>query len=116
MKLRLLLAASLVAITAGVLPHAASAQGVTIDQQGVHVDPNYDRGYDRYDRHDQFDHGISPREARRIARSAGVADVTDISRRGDVWIVRGQDFHGRDIRVTVSARSGDVLNVRRYHA
>lgn len=118
MKLRLLLAtAAFAAAMIGVVP-AASAQGVIIDDGGVRVvppPPPPGRGYDRYDRgYDDYDRGIGPREARRIARSAGIADVYDVGRRGRVWVVRGEDYRGRSIRVTISARNGDVLDVERY--
>ncbi|BCP55313.1 hypothetical protein K32_39300 [Kaistia sp. 32K] len=124
MKLRLLFASSLFAVTVGMVPHAASAQGVTIDQDGVHVMPQNDRGYDRYNQYDrgqqyergQYDRGVGPREARRIARGAGLADVFNVSQRGNVWIVRGTDFRGRDMRVTVSARTGEVVDVRRFRS
>jgi hypothetical protein len=118
MKLRLLLASASVAAAAFVLPATASAQGVIIDEGGVRVAPPYERSYDRYDRYDrdrydQYDRGIGPRQARRIARGAGMDDVFDVDRRGRVWVVRGEDRRGRDMRVTISIRTGEVVDVRR---
>ena len=115
MKLRLLLATTaFVAAIAAAIP-AASAQGVIIDEGGVRVVP--ERGYDRdrydRDRYDEYDRGIGPRQARRIARGAGMDDVFDVDRRGRVWVVRGEDRRGRDMRVTISARNGDVIDVQR---
>ncbi|MFI5411251.1 PepSY domain-containing protein [Kaistia sp. UC242_56] len=117
MRLRILLATTLFASALiGVVP-AVSAQGVIIDEGGVRVVPQQGRGYDRYDRQDRqdsYDRGIGPRDARRIARGAGMADVNSVGRRGRAWIVDGEDYRGRDIRVTISARSGEVMDVQRY--
>jgi len=118
MKLRLLMAtATFAAALIGAVP-AASAQGVVIDEGGVRMaPPSMNRGDDRYDnRYDNrndYNGDVGPREARRIARRAGVADVDDVDRRGRVWIVEGEDSRGRDIRVTISARTGEVLDVQR---
>ena len=105
----------------------ASAQAVIIDQNGVRVAPpmpdrvppppaarwdnggDYEPGYQR----GAYDQGIGPREARRIARSAGIVETFGVDRRGPVWIVEGADRRGRALRVTVSARSGDIVNVDR---
>ncbi|PPE82059.1 hypothetical protein C3941_04505 [Kaistia algarum] len=111
------LAAGLFAVAPG-----ASAQGVMIGPDGVQIVPpgfdrgpppppprGYDRDQQRYGENDE----IGPREARRIARSAGMAQTYDVGRRGGVWIVRGEDRRGRDLRVVISARSGEVVNVDR---
>lgn len=106
---------------------AAGAQGVIIDEGGVRVvPPGYDRapppppqrwgddrgpGYGAYGRYD--DRGIGPRQARRIARSVGLVDTYGVDRRGPVWVVEGADRRGRGLRVVISARSGDIVNVDR---
>ena len=119
MKLRILTASAMLA--AGLFAAGgALAQGVIIDQNGLRVVPEsrevppppgrWDRGPD-YGAPQQG--GIGPRDARRIARSAGVVDTYGVDRRGPVWVVVGSDRRGRDIRVTISARSGDIMDVDR---
>ena len=58
-----------------------------------------------------YDDEIGPREARRIAREAGMADTQDVRRRGPVWIVHGEDRGGHDLHVTINARSGAVVHI-----
>jgi hypothetical protein len=77
----------------------AAAQGIQIGPGGVRVDPGID--------------GVGRREAVRIARSEGLTDVDDVSRRGPRWFVEGSDRRGRDLTVVVDGRSGDVIDVRR---
>ncbi len=103
----------------------AQAQGIIIDENGVRMAPpmadrvpppppaQWDNGPGRgaYDR--GAERSIGPREARRIARSAGMADTYGVDRRGPVWVVEGADRRGRGLRVTISARSGDIVNVDR---
>ncbi|MCX5495490.1 PepSY domain-containing protein [Kaistia dalseonensis] len=105
-----------VASIAGAVP-AASAQGIIIDQGGVRIapPPGYDDGGQRgYDRGPQYNHrGISPREASRIARGAGMAQTYDVGRRGPMWVVSGADRRGRGLIVTISSRTGDIVNVNR---
>jgi hypothetical protein len=109
----------------------ASAQAVIIDQNGVRVAPpmpdrvppppaahwdnggDYAPGYDRGYQRGAYDQGIGPREARRIARAAGMVQAWGVDRRGPVWVVEGSDRRGRALRVVVSARSGDIVNVDR---
>lgn len=125
MKNRLLIGA--VALAVGLLAAVppAVAQGVIIDQDGVRiVPPGYDRapqGYDRAPPPRAYQDGgrygsyaeIGPRQARRIARSVGLVETYDVHRRGPMWIVTGGDRRGRDLRVVISARSGEVVNVDR---
>ncbi len=100
----------------------AMAQGVIIDEGGVRVVPQtrevpppggWQRGPDRGPDYGADDRGIGPREARRIARDAGLVSAYGVDRRGPVWVVDGADRRGRAIRVTISARSGDIVNVDR---
>lgn len=84
------------------------AQGIEFGPGGVRIDP----GIERRDRRPppRFD-GISEREAIRIARRRGVADVERVRETPRGFIVAGTDRDGEDIRVTIS-RDGDVIDVR----
>jgi hypothetical protein len=119
MKTSLYLAGAVIALglVAGV--PAASAQSLIFNENGLTVVPPGGqevpppRGYDNQrPRHEVYDE-IGPRQARRIARSAGMVQTYDVGRRGGVWIVRGEDRRGRDLRVVISARNGDIVNVDR---
>lgn len=112
MNVRILLATVSIATAAFALPPAVHAQGVIIDEGGLRVVPPGGRG-ERYDRREEYDREIGPRQVRRIARGAGMDDVFDVDRRGRVWVARGEDRRGRDMRVTISARTGDVVDVQR---
>jgi hypothetical protein len=61
---------------------------------------------------DDEDYGISRREAVRIARRRGLAEIEDVRRRRGVWIVSGTDDDGDDIRVVINDE-GYVVDVRR---
>ncbi len=70
--------------------------------------PSYERrGYDgaRYD-------AISQREAIQIARRSGVAEVEDIRRSGNAWVIDGADRRGDELRVEVNWR-GEVVDIDR---
>ncbi|HWJ75394.1 MAG TPA: hypothetical protein VNX29_19710 [Kaistia sp.] len=119
MKFRSLIGSAVFAVGL-VAATAAGAQGIIIDQGGVRVVPpsqevappppgRWDRGPD-YGANDQQ---IGPREARRIARSAGLIETYGVDRQGRVWVVEGADRRGRPMRVVISARSGDIVNVDR---
>ncbi len=106
MRIHLIGAALAVAVLAA---PAAYAQGIDFGPGGVRID----RG-DRYDQ--QWDGGdeVSRREAIHIARDEGLRDLDDVFRRGWRWVVLGNDRRGDDMRVTIDARDGSVLNVDRY--
>jgi hypothetical protein len=120
MKTRIFLAGAALAAGLFAVAPGASAQGIMIGPEGVQIvppggdrgPPPPQRGYEPDQRRGGYDE-IGPREARRIARSAGMAQTYDVGRRGGVWIVRGEDRRGRDLRVVISARSGEVVNVDR---
>jgi uncharacterized membrane protein YkoI len=101
------IAGAIVALLAAGVP--AMAQGIEFGPGGVRIDRGDEDGRYR-DRSDAVSRG----EAVRIAREEGLRDVDDVSRRGWRWIVDGSDRRGRDIRVTVDARSGNVLDVERF--
>lgn len=110
------LAAAFAASVVATVPES-EAQSLTIDQNGIRVTPpDYDQGPPRggyVEERYRTDEVIGAREARRIARSAGIVDTYDVRRHGPMWVVRGEDRRGRDIRVTISARDGDIVDVER---
>lgn len=121
MKARFLLAGIVLATGLAAAVPSASAQGIVIDQGGVRIvpqaqevpPPGYDRGPPRRGYDEGEYRGISQREARRIARSAGIVETFDVGRRGPMWVVRGGDYRGRVLRVTISARTGEIVDVQR---
>ncbi|MBC2885451.1 PepSY domain-containing protein [Ochrobactrum sp. CM-21-5] len=88
----------------------AHAQSIEIGPDGIQVNPDGNRQVDR-DRRDYRD-GISERRAARIARSEGMDEVESVSRRRNVYVVRGIDRRDNDMRVVIDRRSGEVLEVR----
>lgn len=102
-----LIAGALAALLSAGAP--AFAQGIEFGPGGVRIDRGDEGG--RYRDRADF---VSRGEAVRIARDEGLRDVDDVSRRGWRWIVDGNDRRGRDIRVTVDARSGNVIDVERF--
>ena len=98
-------------IALGALVAAAPAQaggGVS-----VRIDigqPGYTKHYgDRYD----YDRTFSPREIRRILRRQGFSEIRYVDRRGSIYRARAEDWRGRDVAITVSARTGAILEVQR---
>jgi hypothetical protein len=77
----------------------AVAQGIEIGSGGVHVETGRDR--------------VSRGEAVGIARREGLRDVDDVSRRGPLWRIEGQDRRGSEMTVAVDARTGEVRRVSR---
>ncbi|MBC8130242.1 MAG: PepSY domain-containing protein [Rhizobiaceae bacterium] len=108
------------ALALGFVAFAAPAlsQGIEIGPNGVRILEPRDRIEDRRDRRedrrdDRRDRReVGEREAVRIARSEGVREVDDvvISRRS-IRVIGG-DRRGRDIRVDIDRRTGQVLSVR----
>ena len=93
----------------------AQAQSIQIGPGGVRVDPNpdYRRGPPDRDFRRGPRAGVSEREAVRIARRNGLADVNRVVDAGRQWRVSGIDRRGRSMSVVVDARSGDVVRVVR---
>jgi hypothetical protein len=58
---------------------------------------------------------MSPREIRRALRRQGYRDVYAMDRRGRVYHVRAENYRGRPVALVVSARTGEILSVRRVH-
>ena len=86
-------------------PSGASAQGIQIGPGGVHIDPGIRRGIDR--------RTLDTRDAVRIARRYGIAQVERVTRSGNRLRVEGVDRRGRDMQVVLHSRTGEVLGVSR---
>lgn len=110
---------------------AALAQGV--DLRPENSGPKYERGPTNWDnapyrgntyKADDYDprsraeeyaprrEAISQREAIRIARRNGVAEVDEVRWSGNAWVINGADRRGSDLRVEVNWR-GEIVDVDR---
>ena len=58
-------------------------------------------------------HRLSTQEVRRILRREGFYNIKFLDRRGPVYQVRAINHRGKRVGITVSARSGAILNVYR---
>ncbi|MHC5232965.1 PepSY domain-containing protein [Brucella sp. LJL56] len=88
----------------------AQAQSIEIGPDDIQVNPDGERRIDpdrRYDRDD-----VSERTAARIARNEGMDEVESVSRRRNVFVVRGIDRCDNDMRVVIDHRTGEMLEVR----
>lgn len=85
------------------------AQSIEIGPGGIHVNPDNRRPVYRDDRRAR----VSAREAQRIARNNGMRRVHEVRERRGNWSVTGTDRRGRMIRMTISSRNGNVLDVDR---
>lgn len=104
------LAIAAVIMSALVSAVSAQAQSIEIGPNGIQVNPDGERRIDpdrRYDRDE-----ISERRAARIARNEGMDEVESVSRRRNVFVVRGIDRRDNDMRVVIDRRTGEVLEVR----
>ncbi|MEJ5021442.1 PepSY domain-containing protein [Ochrobactrum vermis] len=97
---------AIVAVTMSALVSTvpAHAQSIEIGPNGIQVNPDGDRRPSRDE--------ISERQAARIARSEGLDEVDGVSRRRNVYIVRGIDRRDNEMRVVIDRRTGEVLEVR----
>jgi hypothetical protein len=104
-------AIGLVALGAVTVGAPALAQNIQIGPDGVRImEQDRDRRGPPRDRRDRRD--VSEREAVRIARGEGVREVDDVRSSRRTFSVIGVDRRGRDIRVDIDRRSGEVLSVR----
>ncbi|BDA86347.1 hypothetical protein Sa4125_38890 [Aureimonas sp. SA4125] len=111
MKIKMFVA-GLLALGTVVAAVPASAQNIVIGPDGVRImEPRGERGRDS-DRRRPDRREISEREAVRIARGEGVREVDSVRRTSRAYRILGVDRRGRDIRVDVDRRDGDVLSVR----
>lgn len=60
----------------------------------------------------RYREGISERRAARIAQREGMDEIDSVSRRRNVYIVRGVDRYDDEMRVVIDRYSGEVLQVR----
>lgn len=104
--------ASTLAVTAFAagLSTSVMAQSIQLGPDGVRVVPP---GQERSERVIEEYDEVTPREASRIAREAGVAEVDDVVTRRNSYRVVGVDRRGRDIEVDVSRSTGEILDVNR---
>ncbi|WFU11552.1 PepSY domain-containing protein (plasmid) [Rhizobium sp. CB3090] len=79
------------------------SQSIEIGPGGVRVNPGMEPP--------PRDMGITERQAVHIARREGLQDVDSIRRRENVFIIRGVDRDGDDIKVVVDRQTGQVLSV-----
>lgn len=95
--------AALMSVMVSAIP--AHAQSIEIGPNGIRLlEPETDRPRYRDD--------ISERRAARIAQREGMEEIDSISRRRNVFIVRGVDRDDDEMRVVVDRHSGEVLEVR----
>ena len=99
--MRVVVINALLALTMILLPPSADAQSLRFGPGGVEIDPGFGESE------------VSRREAIRIARSRGLADVESVSRQGRRWVVEGADRRGRDMEVVIHARTGEILDIQR---
>lgn len=94
---------------------AAQAQSVEIGPGGIRVNP--DRDFRRGPPDREFRRGprwgVSEREAVRIARRHGLAEVNRVVDAGREWRVAGVSYRGDFMRVVIDARTGDVIRIVR---
>ena len=56
---------------------------------------------------------LSPQEVRKALRRHGFREIRYVDRRGSVYRAQAENPRGRDVLVTVSARTGAILDVQR---
>lgn len=61
----------------------------------------------------EYHHVLSPREVRRILRREGFRHIEFLDRHGRTYTAYAEDYRGRPVIVRVSARSGQIISVRR---
>lgn len=110
-------AAFALALAVVIAAPSAQAQSIQIGPGGISVQP--DRGDPRYRGNDRRGHNdrrfdrISSRDATRIARANGMANVNDVSERRGSWTVRGTDRRKRGLIIRIDGRTGNIIDVNR---
>jgi hypothetical protein len=106
MLLKTTLAAA--AISLGSLVAAAPANA------GANVSVTIEFGHPGYSKyHNVHYRTLSPHEVRRILRRKGFREIRYVDRRGSIYRAHAENYRGRDVLVTVSARTGQILDVDR---
>jgi len=85
-----------IAILAGLLALVGAGAA---EAQAIYVGPRY------------YDPGLPPYEIVRIVRANGLAPLSRPVRRGPTYMLAASDRSGRQLRVVVDARSGEILTV-----
>jgi hypothetical protein len=91
----------------------ANAQTIEFGRDGVRVIPPWEQDY-RYRDHDF--RGISERQAIRIAKRAGVDEVSRVTDTRRSFRIVGRDRRDNRIVVVVSRRTGEILDVDRWRS
>ncbi len=106
MLFRTTLAAAAIALGSLVAAAPASA--------GSTVSVTVEFGHPGYSKHNRdYYRALSPQQVRKILRREGFREIRYVDRRGSVYRAHAENRRGRDVLVTVSARSGAVLDVKR---
>jgi hypothetical protein len=106
MPLKTTLAAA--ALSLGSLLAAAPANA------GTSVSVTVEFGHPGYARHHDVQYRtLSPHEVRRILRREGFREIRYVDRRGSIYRAHAENYRGRDVLVTVSARTGQIIDVDR---
>jgi hypothetical protein len=108
---RVLVALLLAGIGLSLASAASNAQSIEIGPRGWRVDPHggpYDQRHSRYRRY-----GVNEWEARRIARANGLARVWSAFPARNVWVVSGEDWRRRPMRVMINEDNGRVVGIDR---
>ncbi len=103
MALKNLAAAGILAL--GALAAAPASAGTSVSVSIEFGGP----AYASYNHH----HSFSPQQVRRILRREGFSHIRYVDRRGSVYRALAENHRGRDVLVTVSARTGHILDVDR---
>ncbi len=80
---------------------------------GTSVSVEIEIGHPGYSYHHGYYRTLSPQEVRHILRRQGFHEIRYVDRRGSVYRALAENYRGRDVFVTVSARSGAILDIDR---
>jgi hypothetical protein len=79
---------------------------------GTYKPDDYRRGYDQGGYDGTRYEAISQREAIRIARRNGVADIDQVRWSGHIWVIDGADRRGEELRLEINWR-GEIVDIDR---
>ncbi|MCC6919407.1 MAG: hypothetical protein IT548_09390 [Alphaproteobacteria bacterium] len=114
-KLAKIAAATALALPLMGMTASAQAADITFGVTAGTYDPDYVRYDDGYYRSGYHAYGeryraLPPRVVRSYLRQS-YREVSMLDRRGDVYVARAEDMRGRDLRITASAYTGQVIDV-----